>query len=369
MNHLKFAFWLLFLTVLGLSQSLAQNSAPCNESFLKIIGAPDKSEAAYGVYDSKDGNLYMTTSTGDYDSITFMKMDLHGNIFWSRSRNYYFNVSDPSEKPSDLIVDNQGRIVCIGTLGDDRRGIMFKYDPIAQTQIWSSTLILSTHSHGLIQDTIDGNYTTYARQREPYSVFWPATHASIVKIINNSGAFVLLPLGSGIRYQSDSTISDHIRSMVLHNGVYYGCGAMPVENTSNARMRPVVFRMNLDYDVEWSWMGAIGIDSVQHIYSEDLFIENDEIIAVHTGDDGSANTDRSYVFLQKFSLDGQSIWLKKFDLGSEFPDALAKEVISVPDGFMIYGHRRGGSGLFFIKTDKSGNVLWARNLDTGGSFL
>ncbi|MBL7826168.1 MAG: HYR domain-containing protein, partial [Saprospiraceae bacterium] len=127
--------------------------------------------------------------------------------------------------------------------------------------------------------------------------------------------------------------------------------------------------MNLDGDMEWSWVGSIGIDSLLHVFSEDLFVENDHIVAVHTGNDGSANTDRSFVFLQQLSLNGQSQWLKKYDLGIDFPDALAKEVISVPDGFMIYGHRAGGTGLFFIKTDKNGTLQWARKFETGGSLL
>lgn len=347
----------------------AQNDPPCIAPFLEKLGAANKDESGLGVYDAQDGNLYVTSITGN-DSLTILKMSPQGTVIWSKKVNFFNTPSQVNlrEVPVDLIVDQEGMLACYATFGNDRRAILFRYNPVTHTQLWAQSLILATHAHGLVQDPVNQHYMTYARNRENFSTTFPGTHASMVQINKQTGVFNLLP-SSGMRFHTDTTISDHIRSMVEYNGQYYACGSIPVPGTQNIRTRHLMACFNLDGEVIWSRMGVFSQNNEQNLMADDLMIDGGQLVTAFSGNDGLDPADRSMVYLQKTSLTGEQLWVKKYDLGPDFPDAIVKEVVSVPEGYVLFGFRLGGSGLFFLKTDKNGALLWARQLNAGGTYL
>lgn len=343
-----------------------------NDPFLKILGTNTKDESALGVYDAKDGNLYVTGITGG-DSLSIMKMTPQGDFIWSKAINLKTNLqgSNSREVVSDLLVDNEGKIVVLSTLGNDIRGLLFRYDPVTDTMLWIQELVLTAHAMGLVQDPVDGHFMVYTNSRDIYSTTDPGTEAKFTKINKETGVFILIP-ASAIRFQTDTTTKslDLIRSVVVHEGKFYGCGGFTFKDLGSAGRRHNLTRFALNGDVEWSRMGPADAAVAQNLAGHDLFIENQHIISTFSGNDAGSDSTLSAVFLQKSTLEGDVVWVKKFELGASYPFLLAKEVISVSDGFVLLCHLGNGQpGLFFIKTNKDGELVWAKKLDAGGSFL
>ncbi|MDO8969658.1 MAG: hypothetical protein Q7U74_03155, partial [Saprospiraceae bacterium] len=91
----------------------------------------------------------------------------------------------------------------------------------------------------------------------------------------------------------------------------------------------------------------------------------EHLISLGFGSEADLSLLNSQIYLQKNDLDGNLVWVKRFNIPEAFSESM-DEVISVPDGFILYGRDRNvPSDLFLIKTDKDGNLLWSKKVDYG----
>ncbi|MDX1910727.1 MAG: choice-of-anchor L domain-containing protein, partial [Saprospiraceae bacterium] len=121
-----------------------------SETFLKTLEFDDAQVRGYGVYDSQDGNLYITGAK--QDSAVLIKMTPSGAILWMRT----FDVQDgANDHISEIILDSEGMIVGCGQSGDLQPGIsgfFFRYDPVANNLLWINTYGLeSPYVMGLME--------------------------------------------------------------------------------------------------------------------------------------------------------------------------------------------------------------------------
>ncbi len=92
------------------------------------------------------------------------------------------------------------------------------------------------------------------------------------------------------------------------------------------------------------------------------------ILSIVSGVDTFGVTAVTNFFLQKNSLDGDLLWVKKFGSPDNSVFLKAQAIVSVADGYMIYGLEIPvvvsmiEAKRFILKTDKNGNLLWSKLL-------
>jgi hypothetical protein len=110
-------------------------------------------------------------------------------------------------------------------------------------------------------------------------------------------------------------------------------------------------------------LNHVPTDIPAHLTGEDLIIDDNAVISVYSGNEQSTAIFPTAVFLQKTTLDGERVWLKKYDF-TAFVEERATELVRVSDGYIIFGqsrtHNQSQGGLFILKTDLDGEIMWAR---------
>ena len=340
----------------AVSMELVFENCGCDaETFIKTIGEIGQDVRGYGVYDSQDGNLYITGSK--QDSAVILKMTPTGTIIWMRT----FDVQDGlTDRISELIVDSEGMLVGCGQSGNlqppNVSGFVFRYNPATNNMQWINTYGLeSPYVFGLVE-LPNGNYLVYDNPHQP------TNDIRMLEITRPDGT---IDFGSPMTQKLNLGGGDNFNSAMIFNGKLYGVGRY-TNGSDFANMRHALSQIDLGTgNVEWSRLSHVAPNLSACLYGMDLLIEDNNIISVSFGSEVDDNLSNSQIFLQKTDLDGNLIWAKRFNIPAAFSE-VADEVISVPDGFIIYVNDRNVSNdLYLIKTDKEGLLQWSKKVDYG----
>lgn len=337
------------------SAEVVFNNCACNaETYIKTLGSPDGDVRGYGVYDSKDGNLYITGSK--QDSVLLLKMSPAGTLIWSRT----FDVNNGVEDYlSDLIVDSEGMIAGLGQSGPFQpgaKGFILRYNPNTGNILWLSEYgFESAYTMGLLE-LPNGNYLVYDN---PHS---PTNDNRLMEITRSDGT---VDVAGAMNQKLHLGSADNFNAAVIHNGKLFGVGRY-TNGVDFTDMRHALSRIDLATgNVDWARLGHVAPGEPARLYGMDLLIEDNSIYSVGYGSEQDDNLSNSLIFLYKHGLGGNLQWAKRFN----FPEALsiaADELISLPDGFLILAHDLVGPGnIYLIKTDKNGSLAWTRKVDLG----
>jgi len=326
-----------------------------SETFIKTFGQIGQDVRGYGIYDSKDGNLYVTGLK--QDSAAIIKMTPAGTVLWMRS----FDVRDgANDHISELIVDSEGMLVGCGQSGDAQPGIsgfVFRYNPITNNMQWLSTYgFESAYVTGLVE-LPNGNYLIYDNPHQP------TNDNRMLEITRPDGTIdALSPLSQKLNLGG----GDNFNSAIMHNGKLYGAGRY-TNGADFTDMRHTLSSIDLATgNVDWTRLSHVQAGEPARIYGKDLLIEAEHIISVSYGSETSDNLNEGKVFLQKNSLDGNLLWVKRINIPEALGGLVVEEVVSVPDGFILYAF--GGiapNDLYLIKTAKNGTLQWSKKVDFG----
>lgn len=331
------------------------NYCSCNaETYIKTLGSADGDVHGYGVYDSKDGNLYITGSK--QDSVLLLKMSPAGTLIWSR----IFDVNNGVEDYlSDLIVDSEGMIAALGQSGPFQpgaKGFILRYNPNSGNILWLSEYgFESAYTMGLLE-LPNGNYLVYDN---PHS---PTNDNRLMEITRSDGT---VDVAGAMNQKLHLGSADNFNAAVIYNGKLFGVGRY-TNGVDFTDMRHALSRIDLATgNVDWVRLGHVAPGEPARLYGMDLLIEDNSIYSVGYGSEQDDNLSNSLIFLYKHGLGGNLQWAKRFNI----PEALsiaADELISLPDGFLILAHDLVGPGnLYLIKTDKNGSLAWTRKVDLG----
>ncbi|MCC7466880.1 MAG: choice-of-anchor L domain-containing protein, partial [Saprospiraceae bacterium] len=331
------------------------NDCGCNaETYIKTVAFSGNEVRGYGIYDSKDGNLYITGSK--QDSVVLIKMSPAGTPIWSRTFDVHTGASDYI---SDLLVDSEGMIAGLGQSGDIQpgaRGFVFRYNPVTNNMLWLNDYgAESPYTMGMLE-LPNGNYLVYDN---PHT---PANDNRMIEITSVDG---VINMGSPLNQKLNLGGGDNFNSAVIHNGKIYGVGRY-TNGVDFTDMRHALTRIDLTTgNVEWSRLSHVPPGEPARLYGMDLLIEDNSIYSISYGSETDDNLTNSQIYLHKNGLGGNLQWMKRFNI-PEAVSEVADELVSVPDGFLIYAHDIGGPGnLYLIKTDKDGNLQWTRKVDVG----
>lgn len=311
-------------------------------------------ERGYVLCPSGTGTIYLAGMT-DVDMV-LMEFSTEGALLSSRFIDVGISGLDVT---AGMIVDSEGKIVVCGNLQQDSpdNGYVFRYDPVTRKTLWAKTFTAgNTLVYGVLENGPGGNFWVYANPHEG-----GGDDTEIYQFNRDNGNIVP---GNAWRYHLGS--SDQISTLALHDGALYGVGRF-TDGAGFSFMRQALTRINpVNGQPNWTRLGHLPPAADARLYGRDLVIDQNAIISTFSGNDAGTDLSVSNIFLQKTSLDGDLIWLKKIDL-PEWNSESAEEIVSVPDGYVLYGKPLSAAenSLFLAKTDKDGNLQWARKFQKG----
>ncbi len=340
---------------------LLDQSATDSCSFFKVLGDPASSEAGNVIAPSSDGNFYIA---GEKDQQSLLiKVTPDGEVIWSRA---FQPVAQAITHITDLFEDSDGMLGGCGIVGDGNvnlRGFAFRYNPATGTFVWSRLLQNQSPELFAIRERVPGgNYILLTSPQLTFNV----DDAEFWEFNRTTGA------PTGITDLYSLGISDVWTSMVIHDQAIYVTGRhIPTQQLSSAalgKMRMGLSKISLiDGKPIWTRLSHVDTSAAATLYGQDLIVHNNALVSVYNGNDtGDPNASPAF-FLQKTSLDGDLLWVKRYD--TPVPaGTLASDIQRVSDGYIIIGAVQS-SGIWtkiFVKTDFDGQVLWAKQIPSAG---
>ena len=268
-----------------------------------------------------------------------------------------------------LLTDSEGMIVGCGTSepinpNDYESSFAFRYDPRTRQMLWSRKLEDNyLFISGMIEKGPGGDFIAYGYR---YGI---NSSADLLQLERTTGNIVPAATKS---YQIGN--EDDIRSAIYHKGDLYTTGKNDLSYlygiVINRYMRQSVARLDPGGSPVWDLLGSVPITTRSILVGQDILVDNDTLVSISSGNDQTNSTTATNLFLQKTTLNGQLVWLKKYDVtGFNYATETAKEIVSVSDGYVILGKNGGGTDSdFILKTDKNGNVLWAQRIHFTGNY-
>lgn len=351
-------FWLFCLATPALTAQTASLPDTC-PTFIRYWGRAGEYERGIALCPAGDGNLYLTGSKPD--SAVLLKMSPDGDILWARS----FDFLPGYDNITRLVADSDGNLLgsvygCNCLLGATHTAF-FKYDPIKDVMLWKIRPEYFTTFGGLTAGIIE---------KQPGGNYWigfssgiPPGNAVIMEIDRTTGESIP---GSAWRYQWGMPSSQTLFQNLLRHGPHLYAAGYWSDPGGNRRQALVCIDTATGQPI-WRQLSPIPLGQKAGLYAEQILVDQDTLVSVGWGADaGTAPQLPNSIFLQKTSLQGELLWLKKYDLGG-FQKERAFQIIRVSDGYVVFGGAQTATysedNLFLFKTDLNGNVLWARKYD------
>jgi HYR domain len=332
----------------------SQGDMDCpSPTFFKTFGSETGAEYANAILRHSDQHLYLSGRDGNRTFI--QKMNTSGAVIWNRE--FSINQFEPMT-PSELIEDSEGMIVGCGTQGFTglSKGFVFRYNPVTNTLLWAHSISSNNPvAAGILEHGPGGNF-----------IFYQTTSLSSgekdIEIIEIDRATGVMNPGLAKRYQYIS--SDAISKMIYVNGALYASGTSTCMygNFNLVNTRQLLARFDPGtFDPIWAHLNHLDTLAPVSFLGRDLLADTNGLVSCYVGSNefqiGGVGNDT--IYLQKTDFNGNLQWVRSYNV-----QAGVLKLISVPDGYVIYGQQDSSQHLVF-KTDKNGAPLWGRKLTEG----
>ncbi len=330
----------------------------CNaSSFLKTFTNNSTFGTGQTLCASGDGNLYASGLEGN--RTTILKVNPNGDVLWSRS----FVINDLSACAiSEMIVDSDGMLVAAGIQAGVNQtnpaSLVFRYNPNTNAVLWSKSFAAdSVTVDGIIEKSPGGNYVFYQTSFAPFTT---GVQAEVLEVNRTTGAIVP---GLAKRYSLNNTAGlARIRS---YQGALYAVGTAQTLPIPVPSFRTLLAKLDASTgQPSWSNVTYGNANTAEDFIGVDMLIDNNAILTLSSSTyiNGTTATPVT-MYLQKNSLNGDIIWMKKYD-SATLSNVLGSEIVKLDDGYAIVG--AGTSGLsvsqMLVLIDNDGNVKTTRRL-------
>ncbi|MBK7936869.1 MAG: HYR domain-containing protein [Lewinellaceae bacterium] len=333
-------------------QPNGSDSTGCDNTFIEALAGMGGS--APNIFPHPNGDFFATGLRND--SIVLVRFDQSGAPLWARA----FRFGNLVLQVTDMFVDASGDLIGIahfetGVLSQVK-STAFRYNITSNSFAWiqhfDNVYFQNIHSlnatHCVITGTSDEGYTLFTR------------------ILKNTGAV------NG--YNLEGEKGDFFST--VYNGSIYG--ACRRYYNAFGDFRASVFAHNLNTGA-FQWQNAIisegntsGANQTR-MYPVKPVVDNNQLVVLTSGDlvgfDVASNGPLEMV-VAKTSLTGDVIWTKQYVIAG-YNRPVATAIVPTATGYYIVCNlylpsvsNYGFSAL--IKTDKNGNVQWAKRLGISG---
>lgn len=329
-----------------------------SESFVKYLGTDPDSERGNVIFPAADGNLYIAGEQGTNSLL--MKVTPGGAVLWSRS---FQPVPQATAHITDLVEDSDGMLAGSAIVGDGNfnlKSYAFRYDPGTGNILWAKRLEQqSPEAFAILEKEPGGNYLMLTSPQLALNV----DDAEVWEFNRNTGALV-----GGLTDRYGLGVSDVWNSMVVHNNALYVVGRhIPVTQPGPAplnKMRAGLSKIDLvSGNPVWTRLSHIDTSASATLFGQDLLVHDNALLSVYNGNDSADPDGVQALFLQKNTLDGELLWVKRFDTPI-LAGLLASDLQLVSDGYVIVGLAivNGVWDKVVLKTGFDGNLLWSSRI-------
>ena len=323
----------------------------CQTTFGSLLGSVVENERGYSLTPSPDGK-YIYVGGIREDSALIIKLSISGDIQWTRT----FNVVPGREDHiHSLFVDAEGMLGVAGTAGTQTNGgtiFAFRYDPENNSILWANEYISTSNNYslGMIEKSSGGNYLMTNNPQNP-------NVAELLELDKNNGNIL-----SGFSKHYDLGSAESIYDFAFHNGMMYASGRF-TDGGSVSEMRNTLMKMDpTNGDILWMKLGHKPANVSARFYGFDLVILQDQIYSIYNGDETGASVDNTNLFIQKADLNGNLVWIKKYNLpvANDWGD----ELIESDGGLVVLARNRvAPSNIILFKINTEGDMVWSNEYD------
>jgi len=336
-------------------QSNGDPAPGCDNTFIKSLS--DMGGTRPNIFPHPSGDFFATGLRNDSTVIT--RFDQGGNALWARA----FRFDNDVFQVRDMYVDVSGDLIGVTNpevlLTGQQRSMAFRYNLTSNTFAWikSFATMQYTQIHPLGADdcVMTGSNNQGICQ--------------LTKINKNTGAI------SGYNWQGEG--GEFYSSS--YNGSLYG--ATRRYYNAGGDFRTAIFAHNINTGA-FQWQNSIisvgntGGPNQTRMYPEKPIIDNDNLVVLASGDlQGFSVYLNSPVELvaAKTTMAGDVLWTKQYVI-TGFDRPVASAVVATATGYyMVCNLYQASLGDFgfgaLIKTDKQGNVAWAKRLGISGKNI
>ncbi len=329
--------------------------APCDNTFIKSLTNMGGSQP--NIFPHPNGDFFATGKRND--SIVIARFDQGGAVLWART----FRLGDDVLQIRDMFVDASDDLIGVAFYEtpflSEIRSAVFRYNIASHSFVW--VRYLAGVNYFNIHDLDANNFVLTGTTADAL------TH--LIQLDKSSGAASGYNLvGEGGDYTS-----------AVHNGTLYGTCRRYYN--AGGDFRASVFAHNLNSGA-FLWQNSIISEGNTSSFDETRMypvapvIDNNGILVLASGDlqgfdvflDGPVE-----LVLAKTNLVGDVQWTKQYVIAG-FDRPVATAIAPTATGYYIVGNLYAPSlGNFaysvLIKTDKQGQVQWAKRLGISGKNI
>ena len=330
------------------------SSTGCESGYLKILGSQGISEVSNQILIESNGNTLIGGGNGQESLL--IEVDGSGNVLWER----VFNVIPGVEFIRTMFIDNQGFLVVGGRddLVQPDYHYIGKYDLNSQSWVWLRTWQSNYYPRidGIFQKPANDNYIAYG----------------LVEAVGNDQYILELDQATGAplwqkQFNFGGTTDHLTEHTIVGNSVYFG-GAVRYAGGGLDKIRAAILKTDFNGNMDWERQYFNNPNQTARTYVVDLAWEGDTIIALGRGSFTGSNLSTASAHLFKTDLDGNLLWGRSYLIGGG-TDVFSTQLLPLPDGYVLQGtyKKNGIDEIFFIRTDKSGNVIWGKGVGNTGA--
>lgn len=324
------------------------------QTFVKTIGSPTRDERGVVLLRSISGDLYVGGSVAD--SAMVVKVDDDGNVIWSRSfkppgQTAKF-VVHLTEAPDGMLVGCGNGSNAGGSLVE---GFHFKLDPsgaVLWVRHWEDANVVERQVVALDA----GEYLVYANVNETIS----ATSSDLLPMRIDGASGEATWISPRLDLFATQPFMDEVQAVATIDNAHYAASLIHVLGPALDGVRAGVSKFTFDGQHIWTRYLLFPPTASRLIRPTNIVALNDSLTVSYTGDINGVSNVRSMGLIRLDTL-GNVVWARDLNLGGSAQD-LSSEIITTSYGYIVSGRASvsGTSKLFLMAVSFTGVVLWTR---------
>jgi HYR domain/Secretion system C-terminal sorting domain len=258
----------------------------------------------------------------------------------------------------EILEDSEGKIVFCSNQQSNtlsfRNTYIMRFDPVGDTLIWFKATGLSSPTSVSIAENGPGGNFFFSVYKLTNSVI----RSEIWELNRNTG---LVDNNTAVnRYTTTGTSTTQFQKIIVNQGNIYAAGASRVNNSGP--YDAIFSKISILTDIP-EWNRIVKADTTASLATDmayhDMVLDTTSAVMLGNGFKDILNPSLGrYVYLSKHRLDGELMWMERYDI-----PMFAEDILAVPDGYIVFGKISDNQwGMF--KTDKTGQLLRAKTITT-----
>ncbi|MDX2133814.1 MAG: HYR domain-containing protein [Saprospiraceae bacterium] len=345
--------------VLSSSQIQASSvSDSCASTYFKNLNAQLGVSAGNILLPTAAGEFFLSAALGEETLLARMNNDM--SPIWAE----VLNLTDVEERLFDLRLDEDGNL--IGTGYGSKAGsagtqcFAFKMRASDGAPLWLSRMNspINNSLTKIFPKSPGGNYFLIGSTDAASG--GTGCDGLLMEVDRNTGTMVW---DKHYHIGSCESFSDGF----IRNDTLFVCGRYNYLNGGQNGFRPAITAMDLQGNVFWNRLYLVPGTQDARLYGSSILPQGDELVLLGYGNPTGISLVSTHIYLMHTNRDGSLQWAKRFSIPSG-NSAFSTKVIDLPDGYLLSGAftdniaANSGQQAFLIKTTKSGDLQWAREI-------